>query len=1039
MTMLLFSVIALLILTTGPIIFGEIGTAITAFFVGFAGYFIYPVFLLLIVVAVSLVAGKKLVPTRWLVRPMLLVAAVFFIVHTATDGRFFYDASAAVNGYGAYLSGCWNAATENVAAGTGGGVLFGLIAYPVRFLLSEAGAYVLYSVLTLAALVYVLFLTPFRGLVVKPVSDRLPKRTEGGEGELSFDDLPAPSAKEAPVPTSYAGASSYPPADRAPQPPRPAPMPQARPAAPVSAADAPQTDAQRRSRDILFGGTAAERYRNNLIFDENSAFNTRPRGSSLMPNPPADTPNAPASPYTPVGPTPYTPAPGYTPPAGDTYPHYTPAPGYTPPAPRTYPAPGEGQNAGYTNTYSEDAEKTRPSMPRKMQSVERDYSDFDASARYPEPTYRAPSQEDGGGRYGSDVPAAPSRIEDPADRRTPSIPSDRRDTGIGRGTADRRDTGIGRTGDRDTLRDERDDFLDTQAPDRDILFGGSRSEDLRGGDDAFTDGDTSPADLFDDEEPRSARGLRDVGETREYYPPEPPAPPAPAPAPAAEPAPAPEPPKKKRHVWKKYRRPSLDLLTEYEDRPQLSNEEIGRNSGIILDTLRRYRIETRVKKVVGGANVTRYDLDMPDGATINMVTKYSGELAVFLNVKGVNMYANPEVGGISVEVPNEKRVTVGLRNLIQSDAFKNPDPEAITFALGQDIEGRWVCGDITKMTHILVAGQTGSGKSISIHAMIVSMLYKYSPEELRLILIDPKQTEFTIYEGLPHLMINEIIVDAPKAISALNWAIKEMERRYTLFNEKTRAGVAVRKIDEYNAVRTEDEERLPKIVIVVDEFGDLMVVAKKDLEERIRRLTQKARAAGIHIILATQRPSAEVVTGVIKSNLPTRIALLVDSELNSRIILDDGGAEKLLGYGDMLVKTGGKPRRVQGAYVSTSETQDVVNYIKENNEAYFDDEALDYIDKTGGGEGESVSAGGEGAEDGPVTDTYVRALAMVVRRGQASISLIQRSCGVGYNHAGKIIEWMEAKGYISPFDGKAKARSVLLTKEEYEQLYGPLD
>ena len=365
MTMLLFSVIALLILTTGPIIFGEIGTAITAFFVGFAGYFIYPVFLLLIVVAVSLVAGKKLVPTRWLVRPMLLVAAVFFIVHTATDGRFFYDASAAVNGYGAYLSGCWNAATENVAAGTGGGVLFGLIAYPVRFLLSEAGAYVLYSVLTLAALVYVLFLTPFRGLVVKPVSDRLPKRTEGGEGELSFDDLPAPSAKEAPVPTSYAGASSYPPADRAPQPPRPAPMPQARPAAPVSAADAPQTDAQRRSRDILFGGTAAERYRNNLIFDENSAFNTRPRGSSLMPNPPADTPNAPASPYTPVGPTPYTPAPGYTPPAGDTYPHYTPAPGYTPPAPRTYPAPGEGQNAGYTNTYSEDAEKTRPSMPRK--------------------------------------------------------------------------------------------------------------------------------------------------------------------------------------------------------------------------------------------------------------------------------------------------------------------------------------------------------------------------------------------------------------------------------------------------------------------------------------------------------------------------------------------------------------------------------------------------------------------------------------------------------------------------------------------------
>ncbi len=494
-------------------------------------------------------------------------------------------------------------------------------------------------------------------------------------------------------------------------------------------------------------------------------------------------------------------------------------------------------------------------------------------------------------------------------------------------------------------------------------------------------------------------------------------------------------PKKKKHVWKKYRRPDLSLLNTYEDKPALSNEEVGRNSGIILDTLRRYKIETHVTGVKAGASVTRYDLAMPETGTINNVTRYDEELAVYLQVKGVNMYANPEVRGISVEVPNDKRSNVGLKSVLESDEFKKDSPEALLFALGQDVEGRAVCGNVTDMTHILVAGMTGSGKSIAMHSMLISMLFKYSPEELRLILIDPKQSEFTLYEGIPHLMINEIITTAPKAVAALNWAVGEMERRYTLFNEKTRSGVAVSKIDEYNQNLTEDEERLPKILVVVDEFSDLMMTAKKEVEEKIQRLAQKARAAGIHLVLATQRPDATVITGVIKSNLPTRISLSVDSDLNSRIMLDESGAEKLLGHGDMLVKTTGKPRRVQGAFISASERQRVITFIRENNESYYDDSIAEAIDKPEGGGLNGV--GGGGGDEG-VNETYIKALGVVVKRGQASISLIQRSLGIGYNHAGKIIEWMESQGFISAFEG-SKARTVLLTKEEYESRFGRFD
>ena len=313
---------------------------------------------------------------------------------------------------------------------------------------------------------------------------------------------------------------------------------------------------------------------------------------------------------------------------------------------------------------------------------------------------------------------------------------------------------------------------------------------------------------------------------------------------------------------------------------------------------------------------------------------------------------------------------------------------------------------------------------------------KYSPADLRLILIDPKKTEFVVYEGLPHLVINEVLSDTNKVIQSLNWAIGEMERRYDLFNKKSRAGTYVINIDEYNANLAEGEEKLPKIVIIADEVAAMMQDAKKDMEDRIQNLTQKSRATGIHVILATQRPSTDVITGVIKSNLKSRIALSVAQEIDSRVILDESGAQNLLGQGDLLYSTEGTktPIRMQAPFISSEKAQEVIRYIKENNDCNFNEEAAAYIDKP---KGQSGGFGGEAQEDDEVDYVYVEALRNVILSGSASISLVQRKCSVGYNKAGKIIEWMEDQGYISAFDG-AKARKVLITPEQFEEKYGPL-
>lgn len=1084
MTLLLFGIIIFFIAVSSPYIFGDPGAAITAFFLGVFGLFFYPLDILLIYLGVTFVIGKKPIPARWILRGLFLVLCVFFLVHIATAEKYFG------NGYGSYLRGCWKAAGEGAGNGTGGGVVFGIVAFPVRYLLSAPGAYVVFSLLTLLSIFLILMLTPLKARLKGLRGARSMRRvkTEGTReypAPVGFDDLSAPSYRSmlseservAPVPVPT--------------------VPEAPPAASAPAPAPAPRSLKEESRDILFTNDPASSYRNNLIFNHDSQFNLNPRRSSVGVPPPSSNDAAPQT----------------AAPATRIYTYEPTKPDYSTPS--------------YSERYSTGAQSSRPSMPRKITPAEKSYAPSDeiytqtpsyrapsapvqkeepSDGDYmPAPSYRAPSATEESKRdfYANDVVSPDSQSSDteeademfvtPAEsmlrpeeaeeqeekreltrdeefRSIFSRPVEKMRTEI---TEPRRMQNLSdgyRSNDFSVTHHEEDRSLSFQEeiPADESLnerprFGfGDReeSEDQDEGTSRVFDAPvraSGAADLFDSDEPeidnadyreepvelpsrsrsfgedRTRSSFRDSGfrgdvrgesRLRESAP----VPDAPA-------------PQLKKHVYRPYRRPSNDLFFTYDDTVTVSQEEIEHNSSVIVETLAGFRVDAEVVKVRSGSAVTRYDIDIPKNIAVRTVIKRDAEIAMRLHARdGVNIYSNSEVGAISIEVPNSKRATVGLRSVLMADEYVNAKPNSLMFAIGKDIEGRNVCGNIVKMKHILVAGSTGSGKSVCLNAMLISLICRYSPADLRLILIDPKKVEFAIYDGLPHLMINEVIADAQKAVSALNWAIKEMERRYLLFEQKTRGGINVHNLDEYNASLTEDEEKLPKIVIVVDELADLMSVAKKDIEDRIQRLAQKARAAGMHLVIATQRPSVDVITGVIKGNLPTRLAFRVIQEVDSRTILDESGAEKLLGNGDMLYRTEGMFNclRVQGAFLSSQEVQAVIEDIKANNEAYFDDSVADYINRANQSEG---GAGGydTDADDGAVDPQYVKALAIVVKLGSASISLIQRKCSVGYNHAGKIIEWMELMGYISPFDGKAKARTVLLTKEDFESKYGSLD
>lgn len=482
-----------------------------------------------------------------------------------------------------------------------------------------------------------------------------------------------------------------------------------------------------------------------------------------------------------------------------------------------------------------------------------------------------------------------------------------------------------------------------------------------------------------------------------------------------------------------YSRPPVDLLkTNSIDLSTLNEDVVGKR--IQLESaLDMFKIPAKVIGIVVGPAVTRYELEMPPGISVKKIVAHSDDIALALAAKGDIRIEAPIPGksAVGIEVPNEKIATVGIKEILNSAEFIGTKAP-LTFALGKDISDDVKVCNLQKMPHLLVAGATNSGKSVCLNSIIISLIYKTSPEDLRLILIDPKRVEFAQYNNLPHLMIPNVITESDKAINAFNWAINEMERRFHVFMEER-----VRNIDEYNnsnAVRTYQKEKMPFIVIIVDELADLLMVAKKETEEKIMRLAQKARACGIHLILATQRPSVDVITGTIKANFPSRIAFSVTSFQDSRTILDQGGAEKLLGKGDMLYSPSdaAEPRRIQGCFVSTEEVQEIVDYVRENNEFDFDSKV----------ESEIVSPKQNGfsieeqkQKDNGYDTLMQDALRVIVENGQASISLLQRKLVIGYPRAARIIDQMEKSNFISPSDG-AKPRSVFITEDEIDKLFG---
>lgn len=467
-----------------------------------------------------------------------------------------------------------------------------------------------------------------------------------------------------------------------------------------------------------------------------------------------------------------------------------------------------------------------------------------------------------------------------------------------------------------------------------------------------------------------------------------------------------------------YNFPPLDLLKpniqsklNKEDKKELIN-----NANKLEETLNSFGVEAKVIQVSKGPSVTRFELQPSPGVKVSKIVNLSDDIALGLAASGVRIEAPiPGKSAIGIEVPNRELTAVYLREVTESPEFINSNKN-LAYCLGKDIGGNCVVSDLTKMPHMLIAGATGSGKSVCINTLIVSLLYKYSPDNVKILMIDPKVVELSVYNGIPHLLI-PVVTDPKKAAGALNWAVQEMTRRYKLFADN-----GVRNIEGYNELvgKGKAENKLPFVVIIIDELADLMMVCANDIEDYIGRLAQMARAAGMHLVIATQRPSVDVITGVIKANIPSRISFAVSSQIDSRTILDTTGAEKLLGKGDMLFYPVGeaKPIRIQGAFISESEVENVVNFIKDQQgEPQYEDHIIEQID---------TSTSGETSDSDDLLEEATR---IVVEAGQASTSLIQRRLRIGYNRAARIIEQMEERGIISGRDG-SKPRQVLIKREE---------
>ncbi len=470
--------------------------------------------------------------------------------------------------------------------------------------------------------------------------------------------------------------------------------------------------------------------------------------------------------------------------------------------------------------------------------------------------------------------------------------------------------------------------------------------------------------------------------------------------------------------------PSVDLLRRREEEKGgfFAGEDPVKKGDKLIDTLSSFGVGAKILNITRGPAVTRYEIQPDYGVKVSKIVNLTDDIALNLAATGVRIEAPiPGKAAIGIEIPNREVTPVLVRDVIESDEFAN-HPSKLAFAVGKDIAGKPVVADIAKMPHLLIAGATGAGKSVCINTLIASILYKASPEEVKLLMVDPKVVELSIYNGIPHLLI-PVVTDPKKAAGALNWAVQEMANRYRLFAENN-----VRDLRGYNHLMKERQEgdSLPQVVIIIDELADLMMVAPNDVEDCICRLAQMARAAGMHLVIATQRPSVDVITGVIKANIPSRISFAVSSQIDSRTILDMAGAEKLLGRGDMLFNPLGipKPVRIQGALITDREVEGLVAFIKSQGPAEYDQDVMEKIESQA-----EASQGEEGDDD----ELLPEVIGMVIEQGQASTSLLQRKFKLGYSRAARIIDQMEARGIVGPFEG-SKPRRVLITKQQWQEM-----
>ena len=478
--------------------------------------------------------------------------------------------------------------------------------------------------------------------------------------------------------------------------------------------------------------------------------------------------------------------------------------------------------------------------------------------------------------------------------------------------------------------------------------------------------------------------------------------------------------------------PPMDLLKRPARAAADGTEEMRENSRRLNETLASFNIDAHIINVTRGPSVTRYEVELDKGVRLNKLTGCADDIALSLGASGVRIAAVPgKISVVGIEVPNRTVTTVSLREVIDSDAFGSAKSKS-SVALGKSIDGACVVGNIGKMPHLLIAGTTGSGKSVCMNSIIISLLYKAGPEDIKLIMVDPKMVELGIYNGIPQLLI-PVVTDPKKAAGSLQWAVTEMLRRY-----KAMSDLGVRDLESYNSIVTaeEDGQKLPTIVVIIDELADLMMVAAKEVEDSICRIAQMGRAAGMHLIIATQRPSANVITGLMKANIPSRIAFSVASAMESRIILDTMGAEKLVGKGDMLYAPigSGKPLRVQGCFVTDGEVEAVAEYVKEHYVADYSQEVLEEIEKKAQQTGKkpaSVAEPEPSDEELEGDEMLPAAVDVILETGQASVSMLQRRLKLGYARAARIVDEMEEKGIVGPFQG-SKPRAILITKEQWQ-------